>query len=89
MALVAEANQILYNVTDSDLELIMQLCLPHKIICENMGVSHMALRKRTERLMLRMGVENQRALIVKALQLQLVSIDTLSIREFDGRANLS
>ena len=85
----ALVEETLDRITASDLELIWQLCLPHKIICQKMGISHTALRARIRRLMQKMGVENQRALIVKALHLQLISIENLTYRSFNGEANLS
>ena len=77
------------ELTAFDLVLIKQLCLPHKIICANIGISHGALRVRLNRLMQKLGVENQRALLVKALQLHTISIDEIVYREFNGKATLS
>ena len=70
------------HITDKDLKLIKQLCLPYKIICPNLGISPEALRLRVARLMDKLGVENRTALVVKVIKLGLVSMDEFQIQEF-------
>lgn len=82
MAMVKEANKILNGITDKDLELIKQLCLPYKIACQNLGIKQGALKIRVHRLLGKMGVETRTALVIKAIKLELVSIDELSLREY-------
>lgn len=82
MAMVLEANKILNGITDKDLELIKQLCLPYKIICQNMELNQGTVRLRVKRLISKMGVESRTALVVKAIKLGLVSIDELPMREY-------
>jgi hypothetical protein len=78
MVMVANKTEI----TNGDLELIKQFCLPHKIIRQNMNLTKGALDMRTKRLMDKMGVENRTALVVMALKLGLVTIDELSVRTY-------
>ena len=80
--MVVEAKGIL---TDKELELITQLCLPYKIIGQNMGVDGNSVRMRTSRLALKLGVENRASVIIKALKLGLITIDKLVYRSFDGK----
>lgn len=82
MTLVKEAYQLVYGLTDSDLELIKQLCLPYKIICQNLEITEGALNMRVKRLLQRFGVENKRALIVKIIQIGLVSVNDFDYRIF-------
>jgi len=82
MALQAETYRRIYGLTDSDLELIKQLCLPYKIICQNLEINEGALNMRVKRLLQRFGVENKRALIVKVIQTGLVSVNDFDYRIF-------
>lgn len=76
-----------YKLTDKDLALIRQLCLPYKIISQDAGVSDIVTKKRVGRLAAKLKVENRAAIIVKALKLDLVTIDELTYREFDNGEN--
>jgi len=78
-----------HDITSSELALIKQLCLPDKIISNNFGISHAAVRMRIVRIGIKLGVENRTAIVVRALVLGLVSIDQLLFRKFNGRTNLS
>jgi len=82
MTLVKEAYQLVYGLSDADLELIKQLCLPYKIICQNLEITEGALNMRVKRLLQRFGVENKRALIVKIIQIGLVSVNDFDYRIF-------
>uniref|UniRef100_A0A6H1Z7Q7 Uncharacterized protein n=1 Tax=viral metagenome TaxID=1070528 RepID=A0A6H1Z7Q7_9ZZZZ len=68
------------RLTVDDIELIKQLCLPSKIVSQNLSVG--GIRMRTFRLAGKLGVENRASIIVKALKLGLVSLDELTYREF-------
>lgn len=83
MAMVKEANKVLNGITDKDLELIKQLCLPYKIACQSLGIGENTLRVRVHRLMSKLGVETRTALVTKAIKLGLVSINDLPIGEYD------
>ena len=74
-----------FTLTDTDIALIRQLCLPHKIISRGMGISHTALTTKIWRLCSKLGVENQRALIIKALELGIVTIENFTYRKFNGK----
>lgn len=69
-------------MTESELELVKLLCLPHKLICEKLGISYGALKTRVKRVMDKYGVENQRALIVKVLVMDWLHITDFEYREF-------
>jgi len=73
------------ELTDSELALIRQLCLPDKIISANLGITHMGIRNRVVRIGAKLGVENRTAIVIKALRLKLVKIDQFSPREFPWR----
>ena len=87
MVMAKEANKILHGVTDSDLELIKHLCLPDKVVSQVLATSHVAVRRRISRVGIKLGVENRTAMIVKALKLDLITIDQLVYRDY-GKANL-
>lgn len=80
-AMVQHENQI----TDSDLKLIKQLCLPNKIISVNLGISSAAVSMQVTRIGDKLGVENRTAIVVKALGLGLVYTDQLIYRSYDGK----
>ena len=82
MALVMEANKILYHLTNSDIETIKKIGLPAKEVAERYGVSAGAFRVRVSGIMDKLGVENRVALAIKAIQLGLVSIDDFEVRVF-------
>ena len=69
-------------LTDEQLELLTKLCIPQKVLCQEMGLGKVALQARIRRLQIRFGVENQRALLVKVLRLGIVSLESISYREF-------
>ena len=91
MAIVAEAQKILYKISDVDLGIIRRLCLPYKVIGEQVGMSSTTVDMRVARLLGKLGVENRTALVVKALELKLITLNQLVYRNYgDGkRANLS
>ena len=80
--------QIPITLTNGDLDFIRQLCLPYKIIGQNMKLDNPAIRMRVSRLAVKLGVETRTALVVKAVKLGLVHIDELAFREFDSEKNL-
>jgi len=88
MAVANETRQMMDKLTDSDLELVKQLCLPDKIIAENLGVSHLVIRQRITRICIKFGVENRRAVIVRALELDLISLDQFVYRDY-GKPDIS
>jgi DNA-binding NarL/FixJ family response regulator len=69
-------------LTDEQLELLTKLCIPQKVLCLEMGLSELALQARIRRLVNRFGVENQRALLVKALRLGIIDLEFVVYREF-------
>jgi len=69
-------------LTEEQLELLTKLCIPQKVLCQEMGLSALALQARIRRLQVRFGVENQRSLLVKALRLGIVSLESMEYREF-------
>ncbi len=70
------------GITNKDLELIRQLGLSYKVICENLEIDCQGtLRSRITRLIQRFGVENRTALVIKAIKLELVTPDEFSIQE--------
>lgn len=75
------------TLTDADLELVKQLCLPDKIACQNLGILPGATSMRITRLSAKLGVENRTAIVVRALELGLVTIDQLVYRNY-GEADL-
>lgn len=78
----AACQQVYGLLSDSELELVKQLCLPHKIVCQNLGINEGALNMRVKRLAQRFGVENKRALIVKIIQLGMVPVNDFDYRVF-------
>ncbi len=76
-------------VTTDELFLIRQLCLPYKIVAQNMGLDSAALRMRITRLAVKLGVENRTALVVKALKMGLITLNQLILREYGSAKNLS
>ena len=76
-----------WGLIATDLELIKQLCLPDKIIVQNLGSSRAAISMRITRIGVKLGVENRTALLVKALMLGLVNLDQLVYRSYDGETN--
>ena len=70
------------TLTEDQLRLLSRLCMPQKLVCRELGIDIWALKARTRRLMAKFGVENQRALLVKALRLGLVDLDSIDYREF-------
>ena len=69
-------------LTDEQLKLLTKLCIPQKILCQEMGISRLALQARIRRLLVRFGVENQRALLVKVLKSGIVSLESMEYKEF-------
>ncbi len=74
-----------YEITVTDIELIKRLCLPYKITSVSMGISQTALSTKIWRLCAKLGVENQRALIIKVLELGIVDLSDFTYREYDGK----
>lgn len=90
MTAVAEyMASLIPKASEADLELIKLLCLPNKIISLSLGVSPKAISMHITRLGVKFEVENRRAIIVKALEFGLVTVDQLVYRRFNGTANLS
>ena len=69
-------------LTEEQLELLTNLCIPQKVLCQEMGLSELALQARIRRLVVRFGVENQRALLIKMLKLGVISLESIKYREF-------
>ena len=69
-------------LTVEQVELLTKLCIPQKVLCQEMGISGLALQARINRLLVRFGVENQRALLVKVLKLGIVRLESVEYREF-------
>lgn len=86
MAVQTQRRQVAvqYNITDSDLELITLLCLPAKVIGKHLGLEHATVRTRIKRLSGKLMVENRASIIVKALELNLVTLNQLVYRRYDG-----
>ena len=89
IAIIAEANKILYKLSDFDLELIKCLCLPDKLNSEKFGISRGAISMQITRISVKLGVENRTAVVVRALMLKLITIDQLVFRSYNGKANTS
>lgn len=70
------------TLTDSDLELIKQLCLPNKVISQSLGISPAAVSMQVARISVKLGVENRTAVVVRALELNLITIDQLMYRNY-------
>lgn len=70
------------QLSDDEFQLLKQLCLPNKVVCQNLKINSGALRMRVARLLVKVGVENRRALIIKALRLRLVTVSSFMCREF-------
>ena len=85
---IEEAVAVVPKVSEEDLALIRLLCLPYKIIGEKFGVPAATVNMRVTRLIIRFGVENRMAIVVKALKFGLVTVDQLVYRNY-GRTNLS
>jgi len=68
------------HITERDLALIRQICLPYKVLCESMGISHGNLRFRVTILVRKFGVENRTSLAVKAIKMGLVRPDEFQYR---------
>ncbi len=79
------STELQYGITATEIEMIKQLCLPYKIIAGNMEMSQTALSSRIWRICAKLGVENQRALIIKALGLGMVNVTDFTYREYDGK----
>lgn len=72
------------TINDTERETLVHLCLPTKVICPELGVTQTAWETRVWRLLARFGVENKRALIIKALQLKMVSITDFTYRDYNA-----
>ena len=72
-----------------EVALLENLCLPYKLICQDLDIKPEALRHRIFRLMEKMGVENRTALVVKSLKLGIININQLKVREFSGEVIIS
>ena len=70
------------KISEADLVLIRQLCLPDKIIGRNLEISPAAVSMRITRIGVKLGVENRTAVVVKALELGLLTIDQLIYRDY-------
>ena len=71
------------TLTNPDLELVKLLCLPDKVIALEIGISYSAVSMRITRIATKLGVENRTAIVVRALELGLVSIDQLVYRNLN------
>ncbi len=92
MTMVAEeskARTTRYGLTDFDLELIKSLCLPDKVIGGMLGVSPKAVSMRITRIAVKLGVENRTAIVVKMLELGLITTGQLLYRSYGVGTNLS
>lgn len=76
------------QISDSDLGLIKQLCLPNKIISGNLEISPAAVSMQITRIGDKLGVENRTAIVIKALKLGLVNLDQLVYRSYNGGTHL-
>lgn len=83
MALAKEALAEYYELEKEELELLRQLCLPYKVIAKKMKLSKAAIGMRVFRLTQKLGVENREAVMVKAIQMGLVTPEQLVYRKFD------
>lgn len=69
------------ELTPKELALIKQLCLPNKIIAQNLNIEVPTVKMRVARLATKFGAETRAAIMVKALKRGLVTIDELAYRE--------
>lgn len=76
------------KLTDSDLELVKLLCLPNKIISQHLKMDRFAIGMQVKRIGNKLKVENRTTIVVRALELGLISIDQLVHRSY-GETNLS
>lgn len=70
-----------YKLTDVDIELIKHLGLPNKAICLRFHLTTYNVGVLIARLATRLGVENRTAIVIKALNLGLVTVDELRYRK--------
>lgn len=93
MATAVETQEPVYmlgTLSNSDLRLVKLLCLPNKVIADNLGVSSAnAVGVLISRIGDKLFVENRTAIVVRALRLGLISIDQLVYRSYNGGTNLS
>lgn len=85
MVMVRESE---HKVTDSDLELIKRLCLSYKEIGKDLEIPAFTVNTQIARLIVKFGVESRTAVLVKALKLNLVTLDQLVYRSHNGGTNL-
>jgi len=72
---------------ETERETIRQLCLPTHIACQNLDITPVAWEWRVRRILLKFGVENEKALIIKAIKLGIVPVESFMYRNFsDGDA---
>lgn len=88
MVMADTAPMVIYKPTDSDLALIKQLCMPDKIVSQNLGILPGAVSMRITRLSIKLGVENRTAIVVRALGLGWLTIDQLAYRIYNGETNV-
>jgi len=85
----AELAKVTRHITDSDLVLIKLLGLPDKVISTALKLDNGAsIRMKISRLAVKLGVENRTAILIRALQLGLVTPSQLVYRDFDVGANI-
>ena len=68
-------DRLAIELTDSDLVTIKRLCLPNKVIGWHLGITTAAVSMRISRIGEKLGVENRTAIVVRTLELGLVTID--------------
>lgn len=70
------------DVTESELDLIKRLCVPLKITAAELETNYNTVRIRVKRLQDKFGVENMRALIIKAIKLGFLTVGDFKYREY-------
>lgn len=70
-------------LSDSELELIKLLCLPSKVISERLGIPSDSIRMSVSRIGIKLGVENRTSIVVRALELRLITLQQLVYRYYE------
>ncbi len=78
------ATSLEISLSEEELVLVKQLCLPYKPISVVMNMDTPMLRMRVMRLAAKMKVAGKTAVVIKCLKLGLIDIDDLVYQEYDG-----
>lgn len=82
MPTAVEYKAVLDSITASDIELIIRLGLPNKVIAIQINSTETAIRMKVTRIAAKLRVENRTAIVIQALILGIVTIQQLKYRNY-------